>query len=78
MLEIKNKPFSKGYVLRTTVKHMRKSVEISTHKTLERISEFEGNSEKSKELIETLSALHAIIKLVDDFQLHNQEILKGE
>lgn len=78
MLEIKDKPFSKGYVLKTTMRHMCKSVEISTHKTLERIGEFEGNSDKSKEVIETLSALHAFKKLLEEFQSHNQELFRGE
>lgn len=48
------------YVLNATTKHMLKSVDISIRKTLERISEFAGNKEKSQEIFETLSALETM------------------
>ena len=78
MAENIEKPFSKGYVLRTTAKHMRKSVDISIRKTFERVKDFEGDQEKSQEVFETLSALHQMRKMLDDFQLANQEKFKGE
>jgi len=78
MTTIIEKPFTRGYVLKTTAKHMRKSIDISIRKTFERIAQFDGNKEKSKEVFETLSVLHAMRKLLDDFQLNNQEIFKGE
>ena len=71
------KPFSMGYVLRTTAKHMRKSIDISIRKTFDRVSEFEGNQEKSQEVFTTLSHLHAMRKQLDDFQLANQEQFRG-
>jgi len=73
MAENQSKPFSMGYVLRTTAKHMRKSIDISIRKTFERINEFEGDQEKSQEVLTTLMQLHAMRKQLDDFQLANQE-----
>lgn len=71
------KPFSMGYVLRTTAKHMRKSVDISIRKTFERVAEFDGNKEKSQEVFQTLSALHQMRKNLDDFQESNKDSFKG-
>lgn len=78
MDNVASKPFSQGYVLRTTAKHMRKSVDISIRKTFERIAEFSGDQEKSKEIFATLSTLHAMRKEIDDFQLNNKEVFSGE
>jgi hypothetical protein len=72
------KPFSRGYVLRTTAKHMRKSVDISIRKTFERIAEFDGEKEKSKEVFDTLAMLHAMRKQLDDFQLQYQSEFGGK
>lgn len=72
------KPFSMGYVLRTTAKHMRKSIDISIRKTFERIPEFEGNPSKSQEIFKTLAVLHTMRKQLDDFQANNSENFKGE
>ena len=71
------KPFSMGYVLRTTAKHMRKSIDISIRKTFERVKEFEGNQEKSSEVFSTLAHLHSMRKQLDDFQRNNQEHFGG-
>jgi hypothetical protein len=76
--EIKAKPFSMGYVLRTTAKHMRKSIDISIRKTFERVPEFSESPEKSDEVFRTLSYLHTMRKQLDDFQAHNSEDFKGE
>jgi hypothetical protein len=67
-----------GYVLRTTAKHMRKSIDISIRKTFERVSEFADDPEKSKEVFETLSFLHRMRKDLDDFQQKNSDNFKGE
>ena len=72
------KPFGKGYVLRTTAKHMRKSIDISIRKTFERVQDFDGDKEKSKEVFLTLSFLHTMRKMLDDFQQHNAEHFKGD
>jgi len=73
-----DKPFDMQYVLKTTAKHMRKSIDVSIRKTFERMPEFEGNSEKGKELFQTLSVLHTMRKMLDDFQLNNKELFSGE
>jgi hypothetical protein len=77
------KPFSKSYVLRTTTKHMRKSIDISIRKTFERIKEFsnEGETpseEKSREVFETLQFLHRMRKDLDDLQHQNSDSFRGE
>lgn len=77
-LEQKQKPFSQGYVLRTTAKHMRKSIDISIRKTFERVAEFANDQDKSKEVFNTLSFLHIMRKQLDDFQAHNSDSFKGE
>jgi hypothetical protein len=74
---METKPFSQGYVLRTTAKHMRKSIDISIRKTFERIQDFDGDQEKSKEVFLTLSILHQLRKELDDFQLQNSTNFKG-
>jgi hypothetical protein len=67
------RPFSSEYVVRTTTKHMRKCIDISIKKTIERVSEFEGNSEKAQEIFKTLSMLHQMRKQLDVFQNTDSE-----
>lgn len=67
-----------GYVLRTTAKHMRKSIDISIRKTFERVPEFADHPEKSQEVFKTLAFLHTMRKQLDDFQASNSENFKGE
>lgn len=74
----KQKPFSMGYVLRTTAKHMRKSIDISIRKTFERVPEFAEDQKKSEEVFKTLSFLHTMRKQLDDFQSLHSENFKGE
>ena len=76
MTEESQKPFSMGYVLRTTAKHMRKSIDISIRKTFERVPEFDGNLERSSEVFKTLSQLHAMRKQLDDFQAAHADDFK--
>lgn len=72
------KPFSMGYVLRTTAKHMRKDIDMSIRKTFERVEEFSDSREKSPEVFNTLSYLHMLRKALDDFQAKYAEDFKGE
>jgi hypothetical protein len=76
MEEEKKRPFSTGFVLKTTTKHMRRSIDVSIRKTFERIQEFDGD-ERSKEVFKTLMYLHTIRKMLDDFQAENKEAFKG-
>jgi hypothetical protein len=78
MSDERPKPFSMGYVLRVTAKHMRKSIDISIRKTFDRTSEFMSDETKSKELFKTLAHLHSMRKQLDDFQAAHSEDFKGE
>ena len=69
------KPFSCLYVIKTTLVHVRKSIDISIQKTLARLGEFD-NDPKSKEVLEALSLLHSLRKEVDAFPLKYKDILK--
>lgn len=66
-----SKPFSKDYVIKTTVKHMRKSIDISIRKTSERIGELSEDSAKSQEVFKTLGELYALRKRVDELVIEN-------
>ncbi len=76
-MEEQNKPFSMGYVLRTTAKNMRKSIDISIRKTFERVSEFSDDRDKSSEVFKTLSLLHTMRKNLDDFQASYSDSFKN-
>jgi len=69
-----DKPFSKSFVMRTTFRHMRRSVDISIRKTFERFQDFENDSATGKEIMETLSVLHTVRKMMDDFQEANSSL----
>jgi len=64
----KLRPFDMSYVIKTTVKHMRKDIDISIRKTFDRISEFAGDREKSEEIFRTLAHLHSMRKQMDVMQ----------
>jgi len=68
------KPFSKTFVMRTTFRHMRRSVDISIRKSFERFQDFDNDSEMGQEIMETLDVLHKVRKLLDDFQSNNSEL----
>lgn len=55
-------PFNANYVMRVTYKHMLSAVEVSIRKTVERIAEFDSNSEKSTEILQTLGVLYKMRK----------------
>jgi len=55
-----DKPFSRSFIISTTVKHMLKSVDISIQKTINRIPEFSGNAAKSTELLLTVGELQEL------------------
>lgn len=71
---LENKPFSKSFVMRTTFRHMRRSVDISIRKSFERFKDFDENAPEGKEIMETLSVLHTVRKMFDDFQANNPEL----
>ena len=71
-----NNPFDRAYVVRMTLKGMRSSVDFSTRKTLFRLKDFGAGDEKRDEIMETLSTLSSLNKLIDDFESHNKHLLK--
>lgn len=68
MTQKNQKPFSKLFVLQTTARHMRKSIDVSIRKTLERVQDFSDDEAMSAEIFETLCDLHSMKKNLDDFQ----------
>jgi len=67
-------PFSKSFVMKTTFRHMRRSVDISIRKSFERFQDFDKDSEAGREIMETLSVLHTVRKVLDDFQENNKQL----
>jgi hypothetical protein len=74
MVENDKPPFSKSFVMKTTFRHMRRSVDISIRKSFERFQDFDKNSEVGREIMETLSVLHTVRKVLDDFQENNKQL----
>lgn len=70
------KPFSKTFVMKTTFRHMRRSVDISIGKSFERFQDFDNNSKAGREIMETLSTLYTVKKILDDFQKNNPELFE--
>ena len=77
MSQNQEKPFSMGYVLRTTARHMRKSIDVSIRKTFARMPEFQNDEAKSQEIFKTLGRLHALRNEIDRFQQENAEDFRG-
>jgi len=64
--------------MRTTFRHMRRSVDISIRKSFERFKDFDNDSRAGKEIMETLSVLHTVRKMLDDFQVENAELFNDK
>lgn len=71
-----DKPFSKSFVMKTTFRHMKRSVDISIGKSFERFQDFDNDSKIGKEIMETLSVLHTVRKMLDDFQVNNPDLFE--
>ena len=65
------RPFSKSFVMNTTVTHMQRAIGISVNKSFARFKEFEGDSIKGTEIMETMSALSSLNKLIEEFKTNN-------
>lgn len=76
--EMESLPFTKGYVLRVTTKHLRKSIDVSIRKTFDRVKEFADDQDKSREVFDTLAVLHKLRNALDEFQRINSEEFKGK
>ena len=69
------KPFSNDYVIRETLRHMQRSVSISTQKTIARLEEFQGDSERTKEVMQTLHNLSRLNKLIEEIKENNHDMV---
>ena len=74
MSDQEDRPFSKAFVLKTTARHMRRSIDISIRKTYDRLPEFKDDPTMVMELMETLDILHRQRKMLDDFQEANKAL----
>ncbi len=74
MVDMDKPPFSKSFVMKTTFRHMRRSVDISIRKSFERFQDFDKDSDIGREIMETLSVLHTVRKVLDDFQENNKHL----
>jgi hypothetical protein len=70
-------PFDMPYVMKTTFRHMIKSIDISLDKTVGRIEEFDSDSEKSTEILQTISYLSLVRKSLVEYQRANPNQFKG-
>jgi hypothetical protein len=70
-------PFDRQYVMRTTFRHMIKSINISIDKTVSRMKDFTDDHVKNAELLSTLSDLHAVRKSLELYQKLNPDQFKG-
>lgn len=57
---------------------MRRSVDISIGKSFERFQDFDSNSKVGREIMETLSTLYAVKKLLDEFQDNNPALFEEQ
>jgi hypothetical protein len=71
-------PFNKRKMLRTSMFYAKRSITTSIDRTLSYQPEFNGDSEKSKEILDTLTVLYAMKKLLDEFQENNSKYFEGE
>jgi conjugal transfer/entry exclusion protein len=78
MSDVNGAPFDQPYVMKVTLNKMKKAIDTSFYKTSSRLEEFEEKSDKWVEVLNTLHSLHAIRKVVDDFEAHNSQIFSGE
>jgi len=60
------RPFTREYVIYVTNRHMISQIDRSIRKTTARVSEFANNLEKSQEILETLSILHGMKRVLVD------------
>ena len=69
------KPFTNDYVIRDTLNHMIKRIEISQQKCLSRMAEFEGDSDAVAEVMLTLSNLNRLYKMMSEIKDQNKTLI---
>lgn len=71
-------PFDQPYVMKVTMNKMKKAIDTSFYKTSSRLEEFEEKSDKWVEVLNTLHSLHAVRKVIEDFEANNSKIFSGD
>ena len=69
-------PFTKEFVIRTTINHMLESINISIKKTIRRLKEFEGDEAKMQEAMDALGSLTALNNMMVDVKNNNRELIE--
>ena len=70
-----DKPFSKSHVLKITSLHMKKALDRSISKTFDRLQD---KPEMGTQIMETLSVLHTMRKMLEDFEQNNAHLYRGD
>ncbi|MDB4575347.1 hypothetical protein N9112_00125 [bacterium] len=68
------RPFSMEYVIGVTARYMRRDIEMSIEKTLNRMPEYANDPEKSQEIFKTLSVLQSIKNQINEIESNSSKI----
>lgn len=71
----KTAPFDAKFVIRETFRHMQRTIDTSTNKTLARLPEFEGDATKAREVLLALTILRHLHTHVQQLRDLNKELL---
>ena len=72
-------PFSQQYVLALTLRKMGEAIDHSVRKTIGRLADFADDSEKKREILNTLASLERMRKLLDEIVENNEDLfIEGE
>jgi len=68
------KPFTKEYVLRTTLQNMRGAVDLSMRKTIARLDDYPETPDQKLEILSTLASLDQLHKTIQSIEDHNPDL----
>jgi hypothetical protein len=72
------KPFTKEFVLRTTLQNMRNMIDLSMRKTVARLEDFKDDNAMKVEVLSTLASLDQLHKNVQSIYDNNPELFEEE
>jgi hypothetical protein len=72
------KPFTKEFVLRTTLQNMRGAVDLSMRKTVSRLDDFPQDADAKLEVLSTLASLDQLHKTIQSIIDNNPELFGKE
>jgi hypothetical protein len=72
------KPFTKEFVLRTTLQNMRGMVDLSMRKTVARLDDFPNDADMKLEVLSTLASLDQLHKTIQSIIDNNPDLLGKE